>query len=85
MKLLVQDEIKTIMSGVVDRALHDFRGHKLPERFREFNKEKEEGRSIGILNALADRETRCRISLFTAAGEAAAAAAAGRESHVWPG
>lgn len=58
MKVLVQDEIKTIMSGVVDRALHDFRGHKLPERFRAFNQEKEEERSIGILNALADRETK---------------------------
>ena len=56
----MQDEIKSIMEGVVERALHDFRGHKLQERFKEFNKEKDEARNIGILNALADRETKMR-------------------------
>jgi hypothetical protein len=58
MKVLVNDEIATIMDGVVERALHDFRGHKLKERFAAFNKEKDESRSAGILSTLAARETK---------------------------
>ena len=49
MKIMMKDEIKEIMERVVERALHDHRGHKLPERFRAFNKEKEEFRGAGLL------------------------------------
>lgn len=49
MKLLMNGEIKEIMERVVERALHDHRGHRLPERFQAFNKEKEEFRGAGLL------------------------------------
>lgn len=84
MKVLVHDEIKTIMDGVVDRALHDFKGHKLPERFRAFNKEKDEARSIGILNALADRETKMQNFAIHGGGGGGGRLGGARSSVVSP-
>lgn len=41
MKTLMQPEVKQIMQGVIDRAVHDFRGNNLLSRFREYNKARE--------------------------------------------
>lgn len=38
MKALMHPEVVHIMEGVIERAVHDFKGHDLLRRFREYNK-----------------------------------------------
>jgi len=40
MRILMKDEVKEIMQGVIERATHDFRGNNLLERFKVYTGER---------------------------------------------